>query len=265
MSDGYRLDGRVAVVTGASRGIGEAAARTLDRAGAQVVLSGRTVPDLERVAADLTNEPVVVSADLASPGAGTDLAERILAEVDGVDVLVNNAGIPMRRTPEQLTEDDVDLVFAINVRSLLMLTLGLGPSMIERGHGAVVNISSIAGLRGPIGRVAYAGTKGAVDGMTRALASDWGPKGVRVNSICPGIINTAIWSESRRNVPGLIESMADGIPLKRWGEGDDIADAILFLASDASRYVTGETIAVDGGLTRGSTETVRLTEHAVED
>jgi len=266
MSDGQRvdrqgLDGRIAVVTGASRGIGEDSARALDEAGARVVLTGRTVEDLERVAAELSNDPVIVPADLAEPGAGSALAERILGAVDGVDILVNNAGIPMRRTPEQLTEEDVDLVFAINVRSLLMLTVSLGPSMIERGGGSVVNISSIASLGGPIGRVAYAGTKGAVDGMTRALAADWGPKGIRVNSICPGVITTAIWEEARANVPGLIEGLAQQIPLKRWGDGDDIADVVLFLASDASRYITGESIVVDGGMTRLTTETVKLPEH----
>jgi NAD(P)-dependent dehydrogenase (short-subunit alcohol dehydrogenase family) len=261
MSDMHSLEGRIAVVTGASRGIGEASARALDAAGARLVLSGRTVSDLERVAAELSNEAVVVPADLSAPGAGTDLAERILGAVDGVDVLVNNAGIPMRRTPEQLTEADVDQVFAINVRGLLMLTVGLAPSMIARGGGSVVNISSIAGLHGPLGRVAYAGTKGAVDAMTRALAADWGPRGVRVNSICPGIITTAIWEESRRTVPGLIEDLAAQVPLKRWGDSDDIADAVVFFASDASRYITGETIAVDGGMANISTSSVKLPEH----
>ena len=231
------LNGRVAVVTGASRGIGEASARALDGAGARVVLTGRTVSDLERVAADLANDPVILEADLAPPRAGTELAERVLAAVDGVDILVNNAGIPMRRKPEELTEDDFDLVFSINVRSLLMLTLGLGPSMIERGGGSVINISSIASLRGPLGRVAYAGTKGAVDAMTRALATDWGSYGIRVNSLCPG----------------LIERLEDNIALKRWGYGDDVADVVLFFASDASRYVTGEVVAVDGGMARVGT------------
>ena len=254
------LEGRTALVTGASRGIGEASARVLDAAGARVVLNGRTVSDLERVAAELTNDPVVMPSDLAESGAGTALAEAVVSELGGVDILVNNAGIPMRRTPDQLTEADVDLVFAINVRSLVMLSVGLGPSMKERGGGSIVNISSIAGLRGPIGRVAYAGTKGAVDAMTRALAADWGPDGIRVNSICPGIIVTAIWEESRKQ-PGLIETLAAQVPLKRWGYGDDIADVVLFLASDASRYVTGETIAVDGGMSRLTVESIRLAEH----
>ena len=244
------LKGKIAVVTGASRGIGEASARALDGAGARVVLTGRTVSDLQRVASDLENNPVVIESDLAPAKAGSILAEQVLESVGGVDILVNNAGIPMRRTPDDLTEEDFDLVFSINVRSLLMLTLGLGPSMAARGGGSVINISSIASLRGPVGRVAYAGTKGAVDAMTRALAADWGNKSIRVNAICPGLIATAIWEDNRNNIPGLIERLEEQVALKRWGYGDDIADVVLFFASDASRYVTGEVVAVDGGMAR---------------
>ena len=244
------LKGKIAVVTGASRGIGEASARALDGAGARVVLTGRTVSDLQRVASDLENNPVVIESDLAPAKAGSILAEQVLESVGGVDILVNNAGIPMRRTPDDLTEEDFDLVFSINVRSLLMLTLGLGPSMAARGGGSVINISSIASLRGPVGRVAYAGTKGAVDAMTRALAADWGNKSIRVNAICPGLIATAIWEDNRNNIPGLIERLEEQIALKRWGYGDDVADVVLFFASDASRYVTGEVVAVDGGMAR---------------
>ena len=246
------LKGKIAVVSGASRGIGEASARALDAAGARVVLTARTVSDLDRVAGDLSNDPVVMEADLSAPRAGTKLAERILATVGGVDILVNNAGIPMRRKPDELTEEDFDLVFSINVRSLLMLTLGLGPSMISRGGGSVINISSIASLRGPLGRVAYAGAKGAVDAMTRSLAADWGPDGVRVNALCPGLIVTSIWEADRRDVPGLAEQLEERIALKRWGYVADVADVVVFFASDASRYVTGEVVAVDGGMARVS-------------
>ena len=234
------LRGKIALVSGASRGIGEAAARALDAAGAQVVLSGRTTSDLERVAGELTHSPLVVTADLSLAGAGAALAIDVLSVVDGVDIVVNNAGIPMRRMPEQLTEEDVDLVYAINVRALLMLTIGLGESMKSRGGGSVINISSVAGIRGPAGRAAYAATKGAVDALTRALASDWGPEGIRVNSI----------EESRQTIPGLIEDMEGQIALKRWGFSDDIADVILFFAGNDSRYVTGETLVVDGGLAK---------------
>lgn len=246
----FEMDGKIALVTGASRGIGEACAVALDAAGAQVVLSGRTVEDLERVAASLNNNPLIIPADLMAPGAGTKLAADAVAAAGAIDVCVNNAGIPMRRTPEQLTEEDVDAVFALNVRSLLMLSVGLGETMKSRGGGSIVNISSIAGLAGPLGRVAYAGTKGAVDAMTRALAADWGKHNIRVNSVAPGIIATAIWEESRATVPGLIEELAASVSLRRWGASDDIADVVLFLASDAARYVTGETIAVDGGMAR---------------
>jgi 2-deoxy-D-gluconate 3-dehydrogenase len=248
----FGLDGKIALVTGASRGIGEASARALSAAGARVIISGRTLNDLERVAGELENDPLIIAADLSLPRSGTALAERVIAETGGVDILVNNAGIPMRRTPEELTEEDFDTVFSINVRSLLMLTLGLGPKMIERGGGSVINISSIASLRGPIGRVAYAGTKGAVDAMTRALAADWGPNGIRVNALCPGLIATAIWEDDRNNIPGLIERLEEVIALKRWGESSDIADVVLFFASDASRYITGEVVAIDGGMARVS-------------
>lgn len=258
------LQGKIAVVTGASRGIGADSARALDAAGAQVVLTGRTVADLEEVANGLTN-PVVIPADLAPPRSGSDLADRVLEAVGGVDILVNNAGIPMRRTPEQLTEDDIDLVFSINVRSLLTLSIGLAPSMIERGGGSIVNISSVAGLNGPMARVAYAGTKGAVDAMTRALAADWGPSGIRVNSIAPGLIATAIWEEARNTVPGLIEQLQGGIALKRWGFGDDIADVVLFFASDLSRYVTGETLVVDGGMANVSASANPVSLPELED
>ncbi len=248
------LTGRVAVVTGASRGIGAASAVALDGAGAQVVLVGRTVPDLEQVASGLANSPVVLPCDLAEPQAGTKLASEVLTAVAGVDVLVNNAGIPMRRTPSQLTEAELDQVFAINVRSLVTLSSGLAPSMIERGGGSVINISSIAGVRGPLGRAAYAGTKGAVDAITRALAADWGPSGIRVNSIAPGIIATAIWEEARNTVPGLTERLAGQVALKRWGYSADISDVVLFFASDAARYITGETLVVDGGMARVTSE-----------
>ena len=244
------LRGKTALVTGASRGIGKAIAVSLDAAGAQVLLNSRRVEDIEAVAAELANDPQLFPADLAPSGAGTALAQQVIDAHDGVDILINNAGIAMRRTPDELTEADVDEVFNINVRGLLMLTVGLGEKMIERGGGSIVNISSVAGLIGPLGRVAYSGTKGAVDAMTRALAADWGRHGVRVNSIAPGIITTDIWEESRRTIPGLIEQMEAGVSLRRWGASEDIADVALFLASDLSSYVTGETIAVDGGMAK---------------
>ena len=244
------LTSKTALVTGASRGIGEAAARALDAAGARVILTGRTVADLERVAAELGNDPLVIPADLRPAGGGTRLAESVLAATGGVDVLVNNAGMAIGGAPETLTESDLDLIIAVNFRSLLMLAVGLGPAMIERGGGSIINVSSIASLRGPVGRVAYSATKGAIDAMTRALAADWGPGGIRVNGINPGLIVTAMTEERLDGNPGLVEELAARTALKRLGEPRDVAAVIVFLASDAARYITGETIVVDGGMVR---------------
>lgn len=255
------LSSRVALVTGASRGIGEAAARALDAAGARVILTGRAVADLERVAAGLGNDPLIMPADLGSSGSGTRLAEAVLAETQGVDVLVNNAGMAIRGTPESLTEDELDFIISVNFRSLLMLAAGLGPAMIERGGGSIVNVSSVASLRGPAGRAAYSATKGAVDAMTRALAADWGPRGIRVNAINPGLIVTPL-TEGRLNAnPGLAEETASQIPLKRLGRPEDVASVIVFLASDASSYITAQTIAVDGGMVHAGV--ARSTERTV--
>ena len=242
------LASKTVLVTGASRGIGEAAARGLDAAGARVVLTGRSASDLERVADDMANDPIVIPADLTPPGAGTDLARAVLAATGGVDVLVNNAGIPMRRTPEALTEAELDLVYAVNVRSLLMLSIGLAPAMIERGGGSIVNVSSIASLRGPLGRVAYAATKGAVDALSRALAADWGPKGIRVNTIGPTFIRTALTQVTFDN-PERRAWIEEKIKLRRVGEMSDITGAAVYLASDASSLVTGTALLIDGGWT----------------
>ena len=237
-------------MTGASRGIGEAIARALDGAGARVILTGRTVADLERVAGELRNRPLVLPADLRPAGGGTRLAEAVLAATGGVDVLVNNAGMAVGGVPEALTEADLELVFAVNFRSLLMLTVGLGPAMIERGGGSIINVSSVASLRGPVGRVAYSATKGAIDAMTRALAADWGPQGIRVNGVNPGVIVTEMTEGRLEETPGLVEALAARTALKRLGDPDDVAEVVVFLASDAARYVTGETIVVDGGMVR---------------
>ncbi|MDE2793110.1 MAG: SDR family oxidoreductase [Paracoccaceae bacterium] len=248
------LASKTALVTGASRGIGEATVRALDAAGARVVLTAQTVKDLERVAADLRNDPLVIPHGLAETGAGTHLAETVLSETGGVDVLVNNAGFAIRGKPEELTEADLDRIFAVNFRSQLMLTIGLGPAMIERGGGSIVNVSSVASLRGPVRRMAYAATKGAIDAMTRALAADWGPKGIRVNGVNPGIVKTAMLESRRKDMTGVEDALAARVALGRLGHPKNVADVIVFLASDAASYINGESITIDGGMTRVMTE-----------
>ena len=245
--DRFRLDGRTALVTGASRGIGAAIAVALDRAGARVALTARTRTDLDAVAGGLVNVPAVLVADLADPEAGIDLAAAAEAALGRVDVLVNNAAVAHRAPTVGLDAGVVDRLYAVNVRTPLLLIAALLPGMIERGRGSIVNLSSVSGVVGTPNRAAYAATKGAIDAATRSLAIELGPAGIRVNSVAPGAVDTDLWAKNRA-VPGVIEQIEAQTPLRRWAQPDDIADVVVFLASDASRFVTGETISADGGM-----------------
>jgi NAD(P)-dependent dehydrogenase (short-subunit alcohol dehydrogenase family) len=245
----FDLDGRGAVVTGASRGIGAAIARALDRAGARVALAARDQARLEMVAATLSNDPVVLPCDLAGVDAPGRLAAQCLDALGAVDVLVNNAAIAHRGPAVDLDVGVIDRLYALNVRAPLLLVAALLPGMIERGRGSIVNLSSVSGVIGTPKRAAYAATKGAVDAATRSLAVELGPLGVRVNSVAPGVVDTDLWAKNKA-IPGVVGQIEAQIPLRRWSVPDDVADVVVFLASDASRYVTGETIGVDGGMSK---------------
>jgi NAD(P)-dependent dehydrogenase (short-subunit alcohol dehydrogenase family) len=247
--DVFSLDGRTAVVTGASRGIGAATAVALDRAGARVALVARDGDLLAEVAAGLAHEPVILVGDLAEPDEPRRLAAAALAALGRVDVLVNNAAAAVRQSSEELDGETVDRLLGVNVRGLLLLTTGLLPSMVAAGRGSIINLSSVSGVVGTPRRAAYAASKGAVDGLTRSLAMEYGPRNIRVNSVAPGAVKTALW-ERNRAVPGVIEQIEAQTALRRWAEPEDIADVIVFLASDAARFVTGETLCVDGGMAR---------------
>lgn len=249
MTDPFSLDGRTALVTGASKGIGAAIARALDRAGARVALAARDGERLHSVAADLGHDPVVLQADLSGAGAPGELAGRALAALGHVDVLVNNAAVAARLATEDVDAELVDQLHAVNVRAPLLLIAALLPSMVERGRGSVVNLSSVSGVVGTPKRAAYAATKGAVDAMTRSLAAELGPAGVRVNSVAPGVVDTDLWA-ANKTVPGVVEQIEGLTPLRRWAVPEDVADVVVFLASDASRFVTGETVCADGGMAR---------------
>jgi len=240
---------QTALVTGASRGIGEATARALDRAGYRVALVGRDADTLDPVAAGLGNEPLVIPADLADPDAPTAIAGAALEQLGHVDVLVNNAAVAARLATVDTDAALIDHLLAVNVRAPLLLIAGLVPGMVERGRGSIVNISSVSGLVGTPNRAAYAASKAALDGATRSLAMELGPKGIRVNSVAPGVVDTALW-EKNKAIPGVVEGVEAQTPLRRWATPDDIADVIVFLASDAARFVTGETISADGGMAR---------------
>ena len=241
------LSDRTALVTGASRGIGAATARALDAAGARVALVSRDAEALKAVAHDLSNEPVVLVADLADADAATDVARRALQELGHVDVLVNNAAAAARMASEDLTAELIDNLMAVNVRAPLLLIAALIPSMTHQSRGSIINLSSVSSLIGTPRRSAYAATKGALDAATRSLAIELGPLGIRVNAVAPGVVDTALWAKNKA-IAGVVELVEAQTPLRRWATPEDIADVIVFLASDSARFVTGENIAVDGGM-----------------
>lgn len=245
--DRFRLDGRTALVTGASRGIGAAVAVALDAAGARVAVMARDRSRLDEVARSLTNDPVVLAADLADPASPARLAAEARGALGHVDILVNNAAAAVRAPTTDLDAALVDMLFAVNVRAPLLLIAALIPAMAEHGHGSIVNLSSVSGLVGTPNRAAYAATKGAIDAATRSLARELGPLGIRVNSVAPGVVDTDLWARNKA-VPGVVESIEAQTPLGRWGRPDDVADVVVFLASDAARFVTGATLCADGGM-----------------
>ena len=245
----FALEGRTALVTGASRGIGAATAVALDRAGARVGLVARDAGALTEVAGRLGNEPVVIPADLADRSAPSTVARQALDALGPVDVLVNNAAIAARLPIVDTDAALVDRLLAVNVRAPLLLIAALVPGMVERGGGSIVNLSSVSGVVGTPRRAAYAASKGALDAATRSLAMELGPSGIRVNSVAPGVVDTALWAKNKA-VPGVIEDIEAQTPLRRWAAPEDIADVIVFLASGSARFVTGETISADGGMAR---------------
>jgi gluconate 5-dehydrogenase/3-oxoacyl-[acyl-carrier protein] reductase len=232
----FSLSGRTAVVTGASRGIGAATARALDQAGARVALVARSRSDLEEVARGLEQTPI-------------DVGTKVLQELDRVDILVNNAAAAARLDTVDTDAEAIDEMLAVNIRAPLLLIATVIPSMIEHTSGSIINLSSVSALVGTPRRAAYAASKGGLDAATRSLAMELGPSGIRVNSVAPGVVDTALWAKNR-GIPGVIEKIEAQTPLGRWAIPDDIADVIVFLASDAARFVTGETITADGGMAR---------------
>ncbi|MHB1987394.1 MAG: SDR family NAD(P)-dependent oxidoreductase [Acidimicrobiales bacterium] len=243
------LDGRTALVTGASRGIGAATARALDRAGARVALVARDVPRLEMVARELANDPLVIEGDLGDLAALAEVTSRVTDAFGSVDILVNNAAAAARVAAVETDADLIDRLLDVNVRAPLLLVAALAPSMIARHRGSIVNLSSVSGVVGTPRRAAYAASKGALDAATRSLAMELGPFGIRVNSVAPGVVDTELWAKNKA-VPGVIEEVEAQTPLGRWAQPEDIADVIVFLCSDAARFVTGETICADGGMAR---------------
>ncbi|MEI6882689.1 MAG: SDR family oxidoreductase [Bacteroidota bacterium] len=247
--DMFRLDGRTAIVTGASSGLGERFARVLHAVGANVVVAARRADRLDALAAELPGA-FVVAADLS---VGEDRERLVQASLDhfgGVDVLVNNAGVGGKVAIEDETLDFFRNTMEINVTSVWHLSKLIAPSMIARGGGSIVNLASMFGHVGsaPVKQAHYCASKGAVVNLTRELAAQWGRKGIRVNALCPGFFRSEMTAgmEDDEGSQRYVASMA-AIP--RMGDEHELDAALLFLAGVGSSYVTGQSIIVDGGWT----------------
>ncbi len=247
--DSFRLDGRVALVTGANRGLGEGYAVALAEAGADVALLSRSDPG--RTAARIRaagRRAIHLPVDLATAGPA-DLGAAVASAVDQLgrlDILVNNAGIIRRAAAAETTERDWDDVLTVNLDAVWHLCQAAGLVMLAQGGGRIINVASMLSFQGGIRVPAYAAAKHAVAGLTKALANEWAARGVNVNAIAPGYIatdNTAALREDAQRSAAIL----DRVPAGRWGTPEDLMGAVVFLASDAARYVHGIVLAVDGG------------------
>ncbi|WP_030896976.1 MULTISPECIES: SDR family NAD(P)-dependent oxidoreductase [unclassified Streptomyces] len=238
------LQGKKALVTGATSGIGRAIAVKLAEAGATVYVTGRRA-ELGKETVELIERAGGTGHFVVADVANIDDVRGLAEEVGEVDVLVNNAGIfPFSPTPEQ-SLDSYERVFDVNVRAAYFLTAALAPAMVARKKGAIVNVSSIAGQIGtPVGSV-YNASKAAMDALTRSWAVEFGAAGVRVNSVAPGPIRTDTAVDT---VGEMFEEFSRNTPLTRAGEPEEIAEAVVFLASDRASYITGAVLTADGGL-----------------
>lgn len=252
MSDGagtdfFSLAGRVAVVTGANGGIGQAIAVALAAAGADIAAVGRSPSEETGARVKAAGRRFLpVAADLSSPAACKDIVDEVSRGLGALDVLVNNAGIIRRREALEFTEGDWDSVMDVNLKTLFFLSQAAARRMIPRGGGKIINIASMLSFQGGIRVASYTASKSGLAGITRLLANEWADKGINVNAIAPGYIATrnteALRQDAERN-----REILGRIPAGRWGLPGDLAGAAVFLASRASDYVHGAILPVDGG------------------
>ncbi|HTN92694.1 MAG TPA: 2-dehydro-3-deoxy-D-gluconate 5-dehydrogenase KduD [Sorangium sp.] len=247
-NDPFRLDGKVALVTGSAVGIGAAIATALARAGADISCHGKDEPGEATMAEihKLGRRAIGTAADLSDRASHAELIGRTTAELGRIDILVNNAGLIRRSPAVEYSDEDWDLLIEVNLTSAFRLSRLAGKKMLEQGSGRIVNIASLLSFQGGILVPAYAASKGGIAQLTKALANEWAGRGVNVNAVAPGYIATdntaALRADEARS-----RQILDRIPAGRWGEPSDIAGAALFLCSEASRYVHGHVLVVDGG------------------
>jgi 2-deoxy-D-gluconate 3-dehydrogenase len=243
----FSLDGRVALVTGASRGLGQAIALALARAGADIAAVGTAgCEDTVAQVRELGRRALSLPADLGTLAPIAGLVEDTVAGLGSLDILVNNAGTIRRADAVDFTEADWDAVMDVNLKSAFFLAQAAGRRMLAAGRGKIINVASMLSFQGGVRVPSYTASKSGLAGITRLLANEWAGRGVNVNAIAPGYMRTdntaALRADAARN-----QGILDRIPAGRWGEADDLGGAAVFLASPASDYVHGAILPVDGG------------------
>jgi len=244
--DLFRLDGKVAVVTGGNRGLGEAFARALGEAGARVAIAARDEARSEAVAAE--QGALAVTTDVTEPESVRAMLETVTSELGPVDVLINNSGVCFHRPALEVPDDEWRAVWEVNVDGVWHCSRAVGAQMVERGTGAIVNVGSISAqiVNRPQWQPAYNASKAAVHQLTKSLAAEWAPHNVRVNALAPGYVKTAM---APVDEPRFRRHWIEDAPMQRYATPEELGPSIVYLASDASSFMTGSVLVVDGGYT----------------